>query len=154
MTKCDHCSKWCGGTEDRDYFTVPDSCWEYYTTNRWFMLCLRCYRTLVDWKDGGEFERCHGKPALTRYRYGEGLVPVPDGGWMQLACMSEEERAAFFDYARDCGMWDWIKAKEEKWENNTYTLHGGIFRLVPDEAGSIGKPKWRNSDGYMLERLQ
>jgi hypothetical protein len=77
MTKCEHCQKWCGGTEDWDYFDTPDACWKYYTANRWHILCFRCYRRLVDWRDGGEFERLHGKPALIRYRYGEGLVPVP-----------------------------------------------------------------------------
>ena len=81
-----HCHKWCGGTEDRDYFATPDACWKYYTANRWHILCFfRCYRRLVDWKDGGSIE---------------------------LACMSEVEKAAFFDYARDCGMWDWTKAEE------------------------------------------
>ena len=85
MTKCEHCQKWCGGTEDWDYFDTPDACWKYYTANRWHILCFRCYRRLVDWKDGGSIE---------------------------LACMSEVEKAAFFDYARDCGMWDWTKAEE------------------------------------------
>jgi hypothetical protein len=99
------------------------------------------YRRLVDWKDGGEFERLHGKPALIRYRYGEGLVPVPDGGSIELACMSEDEKGAFFDYARDCGMWDWTKAEECHCDracigelSGTRRL-GGVHRRHPERDG-------------------
>ena len=55
--------------------------------------------------------------------------------------MSEDEKAGFFDYARDCGMWDWTKAEECHCDracigelSGTRRL-GGVHRRHPERDG-------------------
>jgi hypothetical protein len=88
-------------------FLVPDSVWEFYVKpqDRNKILCLVCFKTLVNWKDGGEFEQLKGKVA----GWPMPGFPLPDGGYKELWSMSAEQRADFFRSAKRSGYWDWLK---------------------------------------------
>jgi hypothetical protein len=116
MNRCAHCGK-----KKPYHFLVPDCVWEFYVKlqDRKKILCLTCYKTLVDWKDGGEFQHANGKIAGH-----SGDYPLPDGGYDELFSMSKEEQLGFVLYAYESGDWDWIKdfikahpwpAQEREW---------------------------------------
>jgi hypothetical protein len=141
------CGKW-----PKDYWLVPDAVWEFYMkdcslyANRCLYqegwsgalhgtVCLTCWNTRVNWKDGGEFERKVGKAAFLWYwqdtggkyltRVGETKdgdepdsltlwTPIPPGGYLELQCMNEAERERFYQWAQSSGYWDWIPSDRRK----------------------------------------
>jgi hypothetical protein len=104
------------------------------------LLELRCNEIGVDIGISRRRCICSSRKNLSRPAR-TSRVDRKDGGSIELACMSEDEKAAFFDYARDCGMWDWTKTEECHCDracigepSGTRRL-GGVHRRHPERDG-------------------
>jgi hypothetical protein len=102
---CAHC-----GRKRPNLFLAPDPVWEFYVKpqDQDKIICLVCFKTLVDWKDGGAFERSHGKAAGMAF---PGFFPLPEGGYSELRNMTSEEKTVFYRWAKQSGYWAWLDAK-------------------------------------------
>jgi hypothetical protein len=90
---------------------VPGLVWKFYVKpqDRDKVLCLVCFTTPIDWKDGGAFEQAHGKAAGMAF---PGFFPLPDGGYEELSSMTRAEKERFFAWACESGYWDWLKSPD------------------------------------------
>jgi hypothetical protein len=100
--QCAHC-----GIKNPMFFLSPEAVWEFYVPvkDRKKILCLTCFKTLVDWKDGGAFELLHGKVAGW-----PGGYPLPRGGYAELDAMTDREVGEFYHLADGLGHWKWLDA--------------------------------------------
>jgi hypothetical protein len=97
---CPHC-----GEPSPEPFLALDRCWRFYVEpkDQKSALCLACFRLLVKQKDGGIFERKHGKVAGL-----PGGYPLPEGGYEKFIQMTVAQKAKFYDWAARSGYWDWL----------------------------------------------
>jgi len=97
---CPHC-----GEPSPEPFLTLDRCWQFYVEpkDQKSALCLACFQSLVKQKDGGVFERKHGKVAGL-----PGGYPLPEGGYQKFFQMTVAQKAKFYDWAARSGYWDWL----------------------------------------------